>query len=79
MIFFVFGKFGISIFPIGKKSTFVPKIGGFRRQKSCSDFFYSFFKMKFSQNDFFEIWKMFEKKICYGFKIDFEFFEVGQI
>ena len=35
--------------------------------------------MKFSQNDFFEIWKIFEKNFVMGLKMDFEFFEVGQI
>ena len=40
MIFFVFGKFGISIFPIGKNSTFVPKIGDFSSRKRFSDFFF---------------------------------------
>ena len=39
MIFFVFRKFGISIFPIGKKSTFVPKIGDFSYRKRFSNFF----------------------------------------
>ena len=58
MFFFVFGKIRISIFPIGKKSTFVPKIGGFRRQKSCSDFFNLFFEMKLKQNKFIEILKI---------------------
>ena len=34
---FKFGKFWISVFTIGKKSNFVPKIGGFGRQKRFSD------------------------------------------
>ena len=38
MIFFVFGKFFDFFSESGKKSTFVPKIGGFWRQKRFSDF-----------------------------------------
>ena len=37
MIFFVFGKFFDFFSESGKKSTFVPKIGDFRDQKSFSD------------------------------------------
>ena len=42
IIFFVFRKFWIRNVPIGKKSTLVPKIGGFCRQKRSSDFYYFF-------------------------------------
>ena len=42
MIFFVFGKFLKFFSESGKKSSFVPKIGGISRKKSCSDFYYFF-------------------------------------
>ena len=41
-----FGKFGIRNVPIGKKSTFVPKIEDFLRAKKFSDFFFYFFRNK---------------------------------
>ena len=41
-----FGKFGIRNVPIGKKSTFVPKIEDFLRAKKFSDFFFYFLEIK---------------------------------
>ena len=53
-----FGTFRIWIFPIGKKSTFVPKIGGKFSKKSCSNFFFLFLNMKLRQNKIIEIWNI---------------------
>ena len=47
-----FGTFRIPIFPIGKKSTFVPKIGGFRGPKRVSEFYF-----------FLSIWSLDEIKL----------------
>ena len=70
-----FGTFRIPIFPIGKNSDLVPKILKFwfkntnderpffvitTATKRFPNFFYYFFKMKFRQNKFCCIWKIFE-------------------
>ena len=65
MFFFVFGKFFDFFSESGKKSTFLPKNGGFGDQKSCSDFFYFFFKIKLNQNNIFEIWHICEKNFLW--------------
>ena len=71
MIFFVFGKFCIRNVPSGKKSTFVPKIGGFSSRKRFSNFFFLFFKLKLRQNNFFEFWNIWDSECSNWKKIHF--------
>ena len=73
MFFFVFGKIRISIFPIGKKSTFVPKIGGKFSKKICSNFFFLFFKMKLRKSYFFLIWNILNSDFSNWKKVKFSF------
>ena len=66
-----FGTFRISIFPIGKKSTFVPKFGGFGGPKRFSNFYYFFLNMKLRWNKIIEIWNIPDSNFSNWKKIHF--------
>ena len=73
-----FGKFRIWNVPIGKKSTFVPKIGDFGERKRFSDLAENWLRES-SDGMTESIFTVKRENFLMGLKIDFEFFEVGQI
>ena len=62
----------------GKKSTFVPKIGGFGDQKRFSDLAQN--SLRWSSDEMKKsVFTHKRENFLMGLKMDFEFFEVGQI